>query len=121
MTSSFDVNVRTDWLSRLRAKIFSYEKIVQIPLSNGEILEIHGKHLEGNLKQLKTIKVDDQKREDILVGRKFPGVFLEDLSGLPPSHEVEFRIDLIIRALPVAKSPYRLAPTEMQELSNQLK
>nr|GEV54785.1 putative reverse transcriptase domain-containing protein [Tanacetum cinerariifolium] len=46
---------------------------------------------------------------------------LEDLSGLPPSREVEFCIDLIPEAIPVAKSPYRLTPTEMQELSNQLK
>nr|GEU44430.1 hypothetical protein [Tanacetum cinerariifolium] len=38
-----------------------------------------------------------------------------------PSHEVEFRIDVIPGAMPVAKSPYRLAPTKMQELSNQLK
>ncbi|GKB01598.1 hypothetical protein Tco_0829642 [Tanacetum coccineum] len=67
MTSSFDVYVRMDWLSRLRAKIVSYEKIVQIPLSNGEILEVHGKHPKGNLKQLKTIKVDDQKLKDIPV------------------------------------------------------
>ncbi|GJY70312.1 putative reverse transcriptase domain-containing protein [Tanacetum coccineum] len=45
----------------------------------------------------------------------------QDLSGLPLSCEVEFRIDLIPRAIPVAKSPYRLAPTEMHKLSNQLK
>ncbi|GKC08995.1 putative reverse transcriptase domain-containing protein [Tanacetum coccineum] len=55
------------------------------------------------------------------IARDFPCVFPEDLSGLPPSREVEFRIDLIPGAMPVAKSPYRLAPTEMQELSNQLK
>ncbi|GKA03435.1 putative nucleotidyltransferase, ribonuclease H [Tanacetum coccineum] len=46
---------------------------------------------------------------------------LEDLSSLPPSREVEFRIDLVPEAMPIAKLPYRLAPTEMQELSNQLK
>ncbi|GJY20312.1 putative reverse transcriptase domain-containing protein [Tanacetum coccineum] len=61
------------------------------------------------------------KLEDILVIRDFPGVFLEDLSGLPPSREVEFRINLVPGAMSVAKSHYRLAPTEMQELSNQLK
>nr|GFB27309.1 putative reverse transcriptase domain-containing protein [Tanacetum cinerariifolium]GFB27333.1 putative reverse transcriptase domain-containing protein [Tanacetum cinerariifolium] len=44
----------------------------------------------------------------------------EDLSGLPPSREVEFRIDLIPGAMHVSKSPYHLAPTEMQELLNQL-
>ncbi|GJR25238.1 putative reverse transcriptase domain-containing protein [Tanacetum coccineum] len=63
----------------------------------------------------------EQKLENIPVVHNFSGVFPEDLSGLPPSCEVEFCIDLIPGAMPVAKSPYRLAPTEMQELSNQLK
>ncbi|GKA40372.1 putative reverse transcriptase domain-containing protein [Tanacetum coccineum] len=48
-------------------------------------------------------------------------VFPEDLSGLPSFREVEFRIDLVPEAMPIAISPYRLAPTEMQEQSNQLK
>ncbi|GKD48618.1 hypothetical protein Tco_1277594 [Tanacetum coccineum] len=86
-----------------------------------EILEVHGERPEGNLKQLKTIKEDEQKIKDIPVVRNFLGVFLEDLLGLPPSREVEFRIDLIHEEMPVVKSPYRLAPTKMQELSNQLK
>ncbi|GJR69026.1 putative reverse transcriptase domain-containing protein [Tanacetum coccineum] len=84
-------------------------------------LEVHGECPEGNQKQLKTMKVNKPKLEDIHVVREFPGVFPEDLSGLPPSREVEFRIDLIPGAMPVAKSPYRLAPTKMQELSDQLK
>ncbi|GKC53763.1 putative reverse transcriptase domain-containing protein, partial [Tanacetum coccineum] len=118
---SFDMIVGMDWLSKLRAKIVCYEKIVQILLSNGSILEVHGEHPEGNLKQLKTMKVNELKLKDIPVVREFPGVFPEDLSGLPPSREVEFLIDLILGAMPVVKSPYRLAPTEIQELSNQLK
>ncbi|GKD47322.1 putative reverse transcriptase domain-containing protein [Tanacetum coccineum] len=118
---SFDMIVGMDWLSKLRAKIVRFEKIVQILLSNGVNLEVHGERPEGNLKQLKTMKVNEPKLKDIPVVRDFPGVFPKDLSGLPPSREVEFRIDLIPRAMPVAKSPYRLAPTEMQELSNQLK
>ncbi|GJY45372.1 putative reverse transcriptase domain-containing protein [Tanacetum coccineum] len=117
--SAFDIGM--DWLSKLRAKIVCFEKIVQIPLSNGEILEVHVERPEGNLKQLKSIKVDGHKLKDIPVVRNFPGVFPEDLSGLPPPRELEFRIDLIPGAMPVAKSPYRLALTEMQELSNQLK
>ncbi|GKD56156.1 putative reverse transcriptase domain-containing protein [Tanacetum coccineum] len=70
---------------------------------------------------MKTVKVNELKLEDVPVVRDFPGVFPKDLSGLPPSREVEFRIDLIPAAMPIAKSPYRLAPTEMQELSNQHK
>ncbi|GKA28520.1 hypothetical protein Tco_0714765 [Tanacetum coccineum] len=67
------------------------------------------------------MKVNKPKLKDIPVVRNFPGVFLEDLSRLPRSREVEFRIDLIPGAMDVAKSPYRLAPMELQELSNQLK
>ncbi|GJU59489.1 hypothetical protein Tco_1237255 [Tanacetum coccineum] len=52
--------------------------------------------------------------------QRIPEVFLEDLTGLPPVHQVEFQIDLIPGATPVAQAPYRLAPSEMQELSNQL-
>ncbi|GKC54036.1 putative reverse transcriptase domain-containing protein [Tanacetum coccineum] len=80
---SIDVIVGMDWLSKLRAEIVCFEKIVQILLSNEEILEVHGERPEGNLKQLKTMKVNEPKLEDIPVVREFPGVFLEDLSGLP--------------------------------------
>ncbi|GKF49152.1 hypothetical protein Tco_0142403, partial [Tanacetum coccineum] len=78
-----------------------------IPLSNGEILKVYGERPEGKLKQLKTMEVNELKLEDIPVIREFPGVFPEDLSGLPPSREVEFRIDFIRGAMPIAKSPYR--------------
>nr|GEX75046.1 hypothetical protein [Tanacetum cinerariifolium] len=84
---SFDVIIEMDWLSKLRAKIVCFEKIIQIPLSNGDILKVHGERPEGNRKQLKTMKVNESKLEDIPVVREFPDVFLEDLSGLPPSRE----------------------------------
>ncbi|GKD91676.1 putative reverse transcriptase domain-containing protein [Tanacetum coccineum] len=67
------------------------------------------------------MKVSELKLKDIPVVREFPGVFPKELLGLPLSREVEFRIDLIPGAVPVAKSLYHLAPMEMQELSNQLK
>ncbi|GJS06174.1 putative reverse transcriptase domain-containing protein, partial [Tanacetum coccineum] len=47
--------------------------------------------------------------------------FPEDLPGLPPTRQVEFQIDLIPGAAPVAQAPYRLAPSKMKELSDQLK
>ncbi|GJW99597.1 putative reverse transcriptase domain-containing protein [Tanacetum coccineum] len=65
-------------------------------------------------------KSDEKRLEDIPVVREFPEVFPEDLPGLPPVRQVEFQIDLIPGAAPVARAPYRLAPSKMQELSNQL-
>ncbi|GJR79736.1 putative reverse transcriptase domain-containing protein [Tanacetum coccineum] len=118
---SFDVIVGMDWLSYHRAVIVCYEKIVRIPLPNGEILEIHGERPEKDPNSLSCIKADEKRLDDIRTVRDFPEVFPDDLTGLPPVREIEFRIDLIPGALPVVKSPYRLAPSEMQELSNQLK
>ncbi|GJZ50176.1 putative reverse transcriptase domain-containing protein [Tanacetum coccineum] len=65
-------------------------------------------------------KSNDKRLKDIPVLREFSKVFLEDLPGLPPVRQVEFQIDLILREAPVAQAPYRLAPSEMQELFNQL-
>lgn len=61
----------------------------------------------------------DKKKEvkeitDIPEVHDFPNVFIEDLPGLPPVWEVEFRIDVIPEATPLGKYPYRLAPTKMQ-------
>ncbi|GJZ57196.1 putative reverse transcriptase domain-containing protein [Tanacetum coccineum] len=66
-------------------------------------------------------KASDKKQEEIVVVSDFSEVFSDDLSGLPPIREIEFRIELIPRATPIAKSPYRLSPSELEELSGQLK
>ena len=65
-------------------------------------------------------KAMELKLEEIPDVKEFPEVFPEDLSGIPPQRQVEFRIDLIPGVVPVAKSPYQSAPLEMQELSTQL-
>ncbi|GJY47857.1 putative reverse transcriptase domain-containing protein [Tanacetum coccineum] len=83
-----------DWLSKYRARIICDEKVVHIPI-DGETLIIR-------------------------VVREFLEVFLENLPGLPPVRQVEFQIDLIPGAAPVARAPYRLSPSEMQELFDQL-
>lgn len=70
-------------------------------------------HVVDNKKEVKEIT-------DIPEVHDFPNVFTEDLPGLPPVWEVEFRIDVIPEATPLGKYPYRLAPTKMQELSIQL-
>ncbi|XP_042410094.1 uncharacterized protein LOC121999482 [Zingiber officinale] len=58
--------------------------------------------------------------EEVEVVREFPNVFLDDIVGIPPEREVEFSIELISGAMPISKAPYRLAPTEMKELKEQI-
>nr|GEZ42172.1 putative reverse transcriptase domain-containing protein [Tanacetum cinerariifolium] len=70
----------------------------------------------------KTIKDKSKEKrlENVPIVRDFSEVFPEDLPGLPPTRQVEFQIDLIPGAVPIARVPYRLAPSEMKELSDQL-
>ncbi|GJX14916.1 putative reverse transcriptase domain-containing protein [Tanacetum coccineum] len=72
-----------------------------------------------------TKEVEDKSEKkllkDVPIVRKFPEVFPEDLPRLPPTRQVEFQIVLIPGAAPVGRAPYRLAPSEMKELSEQLK
>ncbi|GJY92612.1 putative reverse transcriptase domain-containing protein [Tanacetum coccineum] len=89
----FDVVIGMDWLSKYHARIICDEKVIHIPIDDETLI----------------IRV-----------RELPKVFPEDLLSLPPIRQVEFQIDLIPGAAPVARAPYRLAPSEMQELSDQL-
>ncbi|GJY78724.1 putative reverse transcriptase domain-containing protein, partial [Tanacetum coccineum] len=114
---SFDVIVGMDWLSNNKAEIVCHEKVVRIPLEGGEVLRVQGERTLGGTKTLMSTKAKEPELSDIPIVRDFIDVFTEDLLGLPRQRQVEFRIDLIPGATPVAKSPYRLAPSEMQEFS----
>ncbi|GKF71422.1 hypothetical protein Tco_0207536, partial [Tanacetum coccineum] len=109
-----------DWLSQHKDVIVCHEKVVEIPVGDGRILRVHGERAVRITKALKNAKEDEPKLSDISVVREFEDVFPKDLSGFPLQRQVEFCIDLVHGVTPVAKSPYRLAPSEMQELSGQL-
>ncbi|GJU46475.1 putative reverse transcriptase domain-containing protein [Tanacetum coccineum] len=118
---SFDVIIQMDWLSNHKAEIICHEKVVRIPLPDGKVLRVIGERPEEKMRHLRSAKTKEQKQEEIVVARDYPEVFPDDLLGLPPIREIEFQIELVPGAIPVAKSPYRLAPSEMEELSGQLK
>ncbi|GKD80916.1 hypothetical protein Tco_1347755 [Tanacetum coccineum] len=65
-------------------------------------------------------KSEEKRLKDVPVVQDFPKLFPEDLPGIPPIQQVEFQIDLVPSAALVARPPYRLAPSEMKELSDQL-
>ncbi|GKC28855.1 putative reverse transcriptase domain-containing protein, partial [Tanacetum coccineum] len=109
-----------DWLSKTKFVIVCHEKVVRIPLKGDEILRVQGERTLGATKALMNAKIDEPRISDIPVVQDFTEVFPENLLGLPPQRQVEFRIDLVLGATSVAKSPYRLAPSEMQELFGQL-
>ncbi|GJS25354.1 putative reverse transcriptase domain-containing protein [Tanacetum coccineum] len=130
---SFDVIVGMDWLAKYHVVIDCAEKIVRIPWGN-ETLIVHGdESSRGNGTRLNIIsctkthkyllkghhvflahvttkeiedKLGEKRLEDVPIVRDFPEVYPEDLSGLPPTRQVEFQIDLVPGAAPVARAPY---------------
>ncbi|GKA78236.1 putative reverse transcriptase domain-containing protein [Tanacetum coccineum] len=137
---AFDVIIGMDWLADNDAVIICGKKEVHIPIKN-RTLVVKGDSNSSRLKVISCIKArkyiergchlflahvtekekSEKRLEDVPVIRDFPEVFPDDLPGLPPSRQVEFKIDLVPGAAPVARAPYRLAPSEMKELSEQLK
>ncbi|GJU39888.1 putative reverse transcriptase domain-containing protein [Tanacetum coccineum] len=107
---SLDIIIGMDWLAKYQAVIVYAEKIVRCPIF---LAHVTTKETED--------KSEKKRFEDVPIVQNSPKVFHENLSGLPPTRQVEFKIDLIPGAAPVARAPYRLASSEMKELPDQLK
>ncbi|GKD44542.1 hypothetical protein Tco_1269187 [Tanacetum coccineum] len=135
---TFDVIIGMYWLVALDAVIVYGKKEVHIPVKN-RTLVVKGDSNSSRLKVISCIKVRkyiergchlflahvtkkekyEKRLEDVPVICDFTKVFPDDLSGLSPPRQVEFKIDLVPGAAPVARAPYRLAPSEMKESSKQ--
>nr|GEZ60493.1 putative reverse transcriptase domain-containing protein [Tanacetum cinerariifolium] len=144
---SFDVITGMDWLANHHAVIMCDEKIMRIPCGD-EVLIVQGdrggkgensklsiisctktqKYIKRGcqifLAQVTKKKTEDKsgeiRLEDVPTVRDFREVFLGDFPGLPPTRQVKFQIDLVPGAALVARAPYRLALSELQEFSTQL-
>ncbi|WVZ75538.1 hypothetical protein U9M48_023581, partial [Paspalum notatum var. saurae] len=105
-----DIILGMNWMTENNAVLDIGSRTVQIRSSvSGKVLRVHmpnQKHIEPMVK--KPVVCD------------FPNVFSEELPGLPPDREVEYRIELIPGTAPISKRPYRMAPDELKELKTQL-
>nr|GEZ55134.1 putative reverse transcriptase domain-containing protein [Tanacetum cinerariifolium] len=106
---TLDVIIDMDWLVEQDTVIVYGNKVVHEPYKN-KTLVVEGDRGASRLKVISCIKARK------FIERGFP----DDLPGLPPPRQVEFRIDLVPGATPVARAPYRLALSEMKELAKQL-
>ncbi|GKA56008.1 putative reverse transcriptase domain-containing protein [Tanacetum coccineum] len=144
---SFDVIIGMDWLANHHAVIVCDEKIIRISYGDEVLIVQSDRSGKGKKSKLSIIlctktqkyikkgclvflaQVTEKETEDKSKGKRFddvptvrdfPEVFPEDLPGLPPTRQVEFQINLVPGVAPVARAPYRLAPSELHELSTQL-
>ncbi|GKB36794.1 reverse transcriptase domain-containing protein [Tanacetum coccineum] len=144
---SFDIIVGMDWMAEHRAEVVCYKKYIRVPYKNDMLIiqgERSGIKSESRLEVISSIRtqkyidqgcqvfliqmmkeekteISERQIEDVPVVKDFPEVFPKDLPGLPSTRQIEFHIELIPGAAPVARAPYRLAPAEMKELAEQLK
>nr|GFB80531.1 putative reverse transcriptase domain-containing protein [Tanacetum cinerariifolium] len=144
---SFDVIIGMDWLTKYHGVIICDEKIVRVPFGREMLIfrdngdnqreesrlniisctkaqEYLSKGCDVFLAYITMKEAKDKSKgkrlEDVPIVRDFPEVFPKDLSGIPPTRQVEFQIDLVPGDAPIAWVPYRLAPSEMKELAKQL-
>ncbi|GJT77101.1 putative reverse transcriptase domain-containing protein [Tanacetum coccineum] len=144
---SFDVIIGMDWLTKYHGVIICDEKILRVPFGREMLIfQGNGNHQkeESRLNIISCTKAQEylskgcdvflahittkeakdksegKRLEDVPIVRDFPKVFPEDLPGISPARQVEFQIDLVPGAAPVARAPYRLAPSKMKELAEQL-
>nr|GEU93086.1 reverse transcriptase domain-containing protein [Tanacetum cinerariifolium] len=144
---SFDVIIGMDWLTKYHGVIICDEKIVHVAFGK-EMLIFQGKRNNQRgesrlniiswtkaqeylskgcdvfLAHITTKEAKDKSKgkrlEDAPIVKDFPKVFPEDLMGIPLDQKVEFQIDLVPGVAPVAWVPYRLAPSDIKELAEQL-
>ncbi|GJU10668.1 putative reverse transcriptase domain-containing protein [Tanacetum coccineum] len=144
---SFDAIIGMDWLVNHHAVIVCDEKIARIPYGDKVLIVQRDRCGKGKKFKLSIIscikthkyikkgcliflaqvtkkeikdKSEEKRLGDVSTVRYFSKAFPEDFPRLPPTRHVEFQIYLVPGAAHVARAPYRLAPSELQELSTQL-
>nr|XP_027124217.1 uncharacterized protein LOC113740903 [Coffea arabica] len=136
----YDVIIGMDWFARYNVQLNCKTKVVEFSIPRVATLELDvigrlassalvseiraikllSKGVQGYLAFLINTPGDKVKLEDVLVVNEFPDVFPDELKSMPPEREIEFKIDLVPRTTPIAKTPYRMAPVELKELKLQL-
>ena len=136
----FDVILGMDWLASYHACVHCFEKeVVFRPLGESEFLFkasclpfmprviscikancLLRKGCQGFQASVVDLQSEELETRDIPVVREFSDVFPDDLLGLPSDREIEFSIDLLLGTAPISKAPYRMAPTKLKELKEQL-
>ncbi|GJY57888.1 putative reverse transcriptase domain-containing protein, partial [Tanacetum coccineum] len=113
---SFDAIIGMDWLANHHAVIVCDEKIVRIPYGD-EVLIVQGDR--GSRREKSKLSIISCTKTQKYIERGclifLAQVFTEELPGLPPTRQVEFQVDLVPGAAPVARAPYRLTPSELEE------
>jgi hypothetical protein len=123
-SKGIDVILRMDWLSKQNALIDCSKKFVKLTTPEGKQMEFIAEPVvttNGVANHAKVNQLDASQGSRVPVVNKFPDVFSEELSGMPPDQDIEFVIELKPDTAPIYKTPYRMATLELAELKGHIK
>jgi hypothetical protein len=118
-SKGIDVILGMDWLSKHNGMIDCAKKAVRLTPSSGKKLEYVAENLVTDKAASNRIvfnHLDATSTSDI----RIVSIFLEELPGMPPDHEIEFVIDLVLGTAHIFKRPYTMAANQLAELKEQL-
>jgi hypothetical protein len=103
-----------DWLSKYDGVIQCARRAVRLTKTDGTTVKFLATVQSDQGSMLNQMKVT--ALEEIRVVQEYPDVFPEELPGMPPNHDIEFRIELLAGTPPISKRPYRMLINELVEL-----
>ncbi|KAA3484023.1 DNA/RNA polymerases superfamily protein [Gossypium australe] len=120
----FDLVLGMDWLVEHKVNLNCATKRVKLQTTRfwerRSYLSNVVAAMEAYLAYVLDGNVDSNALDNIQTVKDFPDIFPEELSGIPPNHEVEFIIELMPRTNPIYITTYCMAPKELYELKIQL-
>src|SRR5512135_3023981 len=114
-SKDLDVILGMDWLPKHKGVIDCANRKVTLISNDGRVVIVHALSSESLRSRLNQITL-----EEIPIVREYPDVFPDDLPGMPPKRDIEFRIDLVPGTTPIHKRPYRMAANELAEVKRQV-
>jgi hypothetical protein len=111
-SKGIDVILEMDWLSKHKVLIDCTKKSVKLTIEDGKELVYEAEPLvtsKGATNHLKLNKLEVGQNQDVRIVDQYPAMFLEELSGMPSNHDIEFVIKLIPGTALIYKSPYRMS------------
>jgi hypothetical protein len=123
-SKSIDIILGMNWLSKHKVLIDCAKKSVKLTTQEGKELEYVAEPLvttKGATNHVHLNQLKASQGLDVLVVNEFSGVFLEELPGMPPDHDIEFGIELVPGTAPIYKRPYRMVAKQIPEFKDQIK
>nr|AAV43966.1 putative polyprotein [Oryza sativa Japonica Group] len=117
-SQSLDIILGMDWLAKHKGQIDCAEKSITLQGPGGKQVRFTSNTSTASRSILTCLQVTTL--ESVPIVCKYPDVFPEELTSMPPDREIEFAIELAPGTAPIAKRPYRMAANELAEVKRQI-